>query len=84
MRPAVPCGARPAAAGGAQMLVHDLDGRRPVKRHVAGEQFIQHHAQAVDVGLRADEFRANLFRRDILRRANHSVELCLVFQIGVA
>ncbi len=40
-----------------------------------GEQFVQDHAQAVNVSERGDGFAANLFRRDVGWRTGHDIGL---------
>src|SRR5215475_3500110 len=57
-----------------QVAAHDLVlGLRSVsiaKRWTAGQHFIQHTAETVDIGAMVNRMRLNLLRTHIIRRAN--------------
>ena len=66
------------------MLLYEVNRRGAREGQGAGQHFIEHDAQTINVGLRLDGQRADLFRRHVMRRADHLVYLSFMFQVGVA
>ena len=57
------------------VLHRDRDRRVALERHAAGEHLVEHDAERVDVGLRADAAAARLLGREVLRRADDRADL---------
>src|SRR5690606_30377082 len=64
-------GARQFGNGRADVLDGDCHGLIALKRHAAGEHFVKHHAQAVEVGAGIQIPASGLFRTHVVGRTHH-------------
>ena len=70
-------GASARSGGGVvgHVLHRDRDRRVALERHAAREHLVEHDAERVDVGLRADAAPARLLGREVLGRADDRADL---------
>ena len=54
-----------------QPVVHDGEGIGPLKRGLAGQHFVEHDSQRVDVAAAVAALALDLFGRDVFGRAHH-------------